>query len=168
MNGWKEAHCIYQLMNHHQGFAFLLYNNCLIFIYNLSQIISSIKFWWFLIVIHIPVEKKIQLKLIKAYIGILGRIQTIRLKNLKQIIGHSQSFRPWSLSSVMVYLSARTDERGGSCIKLGQGLWQRTKGSMSGYTKTNISVDYLMVLCQCLIIQPNPDILKFKGPFKLF
>lgn len=27
MNGWKEVHCIYQLMNHHQGFVFLLYNN---------------------------------------------------------------------------------------------------------------------------------------------
>lgn len=70
MNGWKEAHCIYQLMNHHQGFAFLLYNNRLIFSYFFHQI-----FMIFTNNTH-TCGKKIQLKSIKAYIGILGRIQT--------------------------------------------------------------------------------------------
>lgn len=102
---------------------------------------------------HTCKKKKTHLKSIKAYIlEFLEEFKQFVLKNLKHIIGHSQSFRPWSLSSAMVYLSSRTYKRWGSYIKLGQGLWQRTKGSMSGYTKTNFSVDYLIVLCQCLII----------------
>lgn len=80
MNGWKEAHCIYQLMNHHQGFAFLLYNNCLIFSNSMSQVIASITFCLFLLKIHIPVKKN-PLEINKSvHIGILGRIQTVRFK----------------------------------------------------------------------------------------
>lgn len=81
MNGWKEAHCIYQLMNHHQGFAFLLYNNCLIFSYSMSQVIASITFLIIFTKNTHTCKKKTPLEINKSvHIGILGRIQTVRFK----------------------------------------------------------------------------------------